>query len=95
MVKSLERTGFIIVIVGVCTTACNAQNHRSSWSTSSERAPCIQCGGDVLHDGWRYCTPTQHGIAEALQLEGASGDRLVQPPCSEQDQQEQVAQDMF
>lgn len=37
MVKSLERTGFIIIIVGVCTTACNAQNHRSSWSTPSER----------------------------------------------------------
>lgn len=33
----MERTGFIVINVGASTTACNAQNHRSSWFTSGER----------------------------------------------------------
>lgn len=33
-----------------------------------------------------------HSITEQLRLEGSSGDDLVQPPCSKQDQLQQVAQ---
>lgn len=33
-----------------------------------------------------------HRITEQLRVEGSSGNGLVQPPCSKQDQLQQVAQ---